>query len=457
MRWRVLLIISIGANLVLAAGWYFSKHHSAAAHLESTNAEVAASKLIRTNVVVRRQFLSWTQLESSDYPTYIANLRVIGCPEQTVRDIIIADVNALFARRRATEIVTPQQEWWRSEPDPEIAKAATEKTQALEQERRTLLTKLLGPDWEGGDLASLPRPSRRGVILDGPVLGDLPVDTKQAVAEITARGEDRLQAYLDAQRAAGKNPDPVELAKLRSQVRQDLAGVLSPAQLEEYLLRYSQDANNLRGEFGQLKYFNATPDEFRAVFRATDSFDQQLAALGDSNDPNIVAQRNSLLQQRENALKLALGPDRYRMYQVLHDPLYQQAVAQAIQSGDPSAADAIYGVNLAAQLEQNKIQSNTNVPDDLRAIQLKQLELDQLKAAAEATGQLPPEPPPQPPAPPTTPHVIEKGETVATLSLQTGVPISAIKAANPDLDFSRLKPGDVIRVPQPSLTPRSLR
>jgi len=40
---------------------------------------------------VRRQFFSWQQLESPDYQTYVANLRDIGCPEQTIRDIIIAD------------------------------------------------------------------------------------------------------------------------------------------------------------------------------------------------------------------------------------------------------------------------------------------------------------------------------------------------------------------------------
>lgn len=40
------------------------------------------------------------QVESRDYPTYIANLRAIHCPEQTVRDIIKADVASLFAPKR---------------------------------------------------------------------------------------------------------------------------------------------------------------------------------------------------------------------------------------------------------------------------------------------------------------------------------------------------------------------
>lgn len=42
----------------------------------------------------------WSQLESSDYRTYIANLRSVGCPEQTIRDIISADVDSLYATRR---------------------------------------------------------------------------------------------------------------------------------------------------------------------------------------------------------------------------------------------------------------------------------------------------------------------------------------------------------------------
>jgi hypothetical protein len=40
-------------------------------------------------------------VESADYRAYIANLRRIGCPEQTLRDIILADVNMLYTPRYA--------------------------------------------------------------------------------------------------------------------------------------------------------------------------------------------------------------------------------------------------------------------------------------------------------------------------------------------------------------------
>lgn len=448
MRWRVLLLLSLLANLILAAGFVFATRRASSARERMAAAgEEANSPLVKTNVVLRRQFLSWDHVESPDYTVYITNLRAIGCPEQTIRDIIIADVDALYARRRATEVITPEQEWWRSEPSPEVVKLAGEKLVALDIERRALLTKLLGPEWESGDLTNLPRPSHPGVALDGAILGALSADTKQAVADISARAEQRMQQYLDSMRAAGKNPDPAELARLRQQTRTELAGVLSPQQLEEYLLRYSQTANNLRSEFGKLKYFNATPDEFRSIFRATDPIDEQIELLGSGTDPVTVAQRNTLLQQRDGAIKLALGADRYRQYVELHDPLYQQAMAQAIQNGDSNSVDALYAINLVAANQQNQI-SNANLTDSQKAIELKQLELDQLKTATAASGQpLPPEPPAPPPQVPLQTHVMGKTETASALANLYGISMSDMQAANPNVDLNNVMPGQTIRIP----------
>lgn len=453
MRWRAFAFLSVGVNVLLVAGWLvLTRHPRDSALPAGPDAAQSSTNQGHPNIVLRRQFFSWQEVESSDYPTYIANLRNIGCPEQTIRDIIIADVNALYARKRATELVTPEQQWWRSEPDTNVLQLALEKIRALDEERRELLTRLLGPSWEAGDLVSLPRPSHPGVVLDGPLLGSLSADTKQAIQDVNAKSQARMQSYLDSVRQQGKQPDPVELAKLRQQTRDDLARILSPAQLEEFLLRYSEDANSLRADLGQLKYFNATPDEFRAMFRATDSIDQQLALLADSTDPNSVQARQALEAQRENALKIALGPDRYEDYQMLQDPLYRQAVAQADAAGTPDAAQTIYQINLAAASTQEAINNNTNLTSDQKAIELKQLELDQLKASNVAMDRpLPPEPPPPPPPKPT--YTLREGDSPAVIGMIYGIPESAIRAANPGVDFSQLRPGDSIFIPRRALPP----
>src|SRR5207247_5288218 len=140
-------------NLGLAAAWWISSRQQSRTTGTQADADISRQST-RTNYVVRRQIFSWREIESSDYPTYIANLRDIGCPEQTVRDIIIADVNALYARKRSLEIVTPEQQWWRTEPDTNIVQTAAARVHELEQERRELLTRLLGSNWETGDLVS---------------------------------------------------------------------------------------------------------------------------------------------------------------------------------------------------------------------------------------------------------------------------------------------------------------
>src|SRR2546422_3482056 len=135
MRGRALLWVSLGVNVALAA-MVVSLSRLYSAKPETPVIEhrpVELQKVIKTNVVVWRQNFVWNQIESDDFPTYIANLRAIGCPESTIRDIIVADVNQVFARRRATEIVTAEQQWWRSEPDLDVTQAASEKLRSEER------------------------------------------------------------------------------------------------------------------------------------------------------------------------------------------------------------------------------------------------------------------------------------------------------------------------------------
>ena len=456
MRGRVLFILSLMANLVLATGWFWTAHRNANRLSRSAIVPVleAPTPQIRTNLLIRKQFFSWQEVESDDYPAYIANLRDIGCPEQTVRDIIIADVNGLYSRKRATEIVTPEQQWWRAEPDTDVVQLATTKSRELDGERRDLLSRLLGPNWEGGDLVSLPRPMHPSVLLDGPVLGGLPNDVKQAIQQINARSQDRLTTYIEAQRAAGHPPDPVELAKFRQQTRYELAGALSPAQLEEFLLRYSQNANSLRTELGRLKYFDATADEFRALFRATDSFDQQLALLADSGDPNTAAQRRSFEEQRTAAIKNALGPQRSEQFQRLQDAGYRDAFEAAQLAGQPESASTLLELNLASQQEAARIRGQTNLSPEQIRIELKKAELKQLEATAQALGQVPvPEPEPPPKPPPAKIHTLRNGESLDFLAHLYGVKPNDLRAANPSLDFTKLKAGDSVRVPLSLLFP----
>jgi LysM repeat protein len=455
MRWRILAFILLGVNLALAfALLKSSRRENRSQQMDELASGSSGSK---TNIVLKRQYFTWREIESDDYPTYVANLRDINCPEQTIRDIIIAEVNGLYARRKALEVVTADQQWWRAEPDSNLVAVAEETSRALDEERRALLSRLLGTNWESGDLITLPRPSRPGIALDGPILGALPAETKQALEEINARSVSNLRTYLETQQRDGKNGDPAELARIREQTRSELQRVLNPAQLEEYLLRYSENSAALRVELGELKYFNATPEEFRTIFRSTDVLSQQIQLLAGATDANSVAQRKNLQDQREKAIQLALGPERYEQYQLLHDPRYRNAVASAEKAGSPESAATFYQINLATSAEIERIRLDPNLTQEQKAIELKRVDLEQTEARTLAAGQdLPPAPPEVKQAPKKT-YVVRPGDSAAVVSMIYGVPVNALRAANPNTDISRLRPGDSLNIPIANLPPPAPR
>lgn len=399
MRWRLTLWVSVGLNVALAAGWYLAVRQPAQsptpAAAPAESATSAAATVVRTNVVVRRQNLTWDMIESEDYPTYIANLRAIGCPESTIRDIIVADVTELFVERRAKEVTVPAHQWWRSDPDPEVAKAAQAKLEALEKERRDLLTRLLGPRWDvEAERAAKEELAAVEWILSGPHLGDLPAVTKQTVLDIIEGAQRRYEEQF-----ADKEPDPAAVARLRKETRDQLARVLTAEQLEEYLLRYSETAHTLRE---QLRGLDLSPEEFRRVFRLADPLDLELQVNLAGDAPAAARRRKELEQQREAALERELGPERARVYRLNQDPLFQQARLTIQQlGGEAEAVLPLYQIYQEIERETRRIQNDPSLSEDEREEQIHLLKLDQersvqglqqaFKRAQQQAGTTPPQ------------------------------------------------------------------
>jgi len=385
-RAGVVLLVSSGLNIALALALFLTyrsqQEKPLGLALVSKSPETpAAARSIKTNVVVRRQYFTWQEIESEDYPVYIANLRRIGCPESTIRDIIVAEVNTLFARKRATEIITPEQQWWRSEPDVDVSHAAAAQLQALELERQALLVQLLGPNWEGATESQV---DRWNLPLDGPVLGALSADSKQAVRNLHSRSVSRLQEHLAARQQAPQAPDPSEAARLRQETREALARVLTPAQMEEYLLRYSQTAQSLRAE---LQALELTPDEFRSLFRARDAAAQQIQLHHSGSDVASAKRREGLEGQQEAVLKQVLGSERFELYKFNQDPAFRQAQASAQKIGAPAEAVLpLYQINQAIALERERIRADASLTLEQRAAALAKMLAQQQDSLRKVLG-----------------------------------------------------------------------
>lgn len=338
--------------------------------------------LVKTNVVVRHENFTWEQIESTNYETFIKNLRAVGCPEPTIRDIIMSEVNRLYERRRLDEVVYPNYEWWRSTPDPAAVQAATEKLQALEKERRGVLTALLGPGWDAQSNELIAADG--GITLTGPILGDLSPEVKEEVYAIAARAQLKIESYQAAQRAQSKAVDPMEMVRLREEPITQLLVVLNPTQYQEYVLRFSPGAEQLRD---QMRSMELTQDQFLELFNAVSSINGQPVFYYAGNDAALLNQRQQLRAQDEAIIKSTLGEQSYATYQLNQDPLYRSSKAMAEQLGVPETLAApIYEINRATQAELDRIHKDSNMSNDEKVEALSQTQVEQQQSLEQILG-----------------------------------------------------------------------
>jgi len=350
----------------------------------ATNTPAAETNDTPKPVFTARKF-GWEQIQSdeqtktNEYQTYLDSLRAVGCPEEKVRYIVLADINELFGKKRLKEAVTHDIEWWRSEPQLNVAGALQEKGRGLEEERRVLIEKYLGAEAVESEKGEAMLWSN--VQLTGPVLGKLPPETHNAVQEICGRSIERSQSAQWARFNDGQPLNAVEMARLREQTRADLRKILGPDAMEEFLLRYSHNGHNLRNE---LRGFEPTPEEFRKILRATDAMDHQLQLEYGGVEALSPQQRERHLAQRENAIKEALGPKRYQDYLVVKDPLYRQAQATASQYGaPPKAIMPIYQMTKANESRRQKILNDAALTPQQKSEAINTVNQEQMRAVQQ--------------------------------------------------------------------------
>ena len=138
--------IAFAAGYLLASGGFSpSRKPVAGLPLAQTPAPVFTPVAASTPMPFR-----WSQLESTDYATYIANLRAVGCPEQTLHDIIAGDLASVYAQKRQSQQAAQAQA---------PAEVQAQARQTLDQEERRLLNTLLEPsptDTPSNSAASAP-------------------------------------------------------------------------------------------------------------------------------------------------------------------------------------------------------------------------------------------------------------------------------------------------------------
>jgi hypothetical protein len=380
MRLRLWLVVSIAFNVFAAVCLYVALEPLR----EPPPPEVPAytGPVLKTNVVIRHENFTWEQISSTNYVEFIKNLRAIGCPDQTINDIVASEINRIYARRRVTEVVYPNYQWWRSDADPELVQAASDKIQSLETERRTLLSSLLGAGWNTESKALIA--ARGGITLTGPVLGDMPAEVKEAAFIIIATAQEKIEAYQQEQALQGKAVDPMDMVRLREEPFVQLVTILRPPQYDEFVLRYSPAAQQLREE---MRGMDLSPDQFRDLFNAVGSIIGQPVYFYTGDDPQLLKQQQQLQAQSQALMKTVLGEQVYAAFQLNQDPVYRSSKATIQQVGAPVAdITPLYEINRATQAELNRIRNDDTLSNDEKVEALAQTQVQQQQSVQQLLG-----------------------------------------------------------------------
>ena len=312
----------------------------------------------------------WRMVESADYKKYIANLRSIGCPEETIRDIIVADVNKLFESRRKELMAGGKKfEYWKAgNPFAGMMDGdKMEKQQKLAKEKRDLLIELLGsaPE-EKFDMFAGMNPFES-------MLDFLPTEKQNKVLEMYRDMQVKMMKKFKNGQPDGE--DMKEVQKAQKEMEAELARMLTPEEYEGFQLRMSQTAMTMRM---QLSGFDPSEEEFRKVFFEKKKFDDEFSMLTSGTEDKEEREKRATAQKElNNKLKELLGEARYAEYERAQDWNYQNIAKIAERNNlGKDAAVKVYDMKKVVEAEAAKIRNDKSLTSEQRTAALKSIRVE---------------------------------------------------------------------------------
>jgi len=377
MKPKVALVISILVNIALAGVVYHfatsrtpeqSSASPAPASITAATARETRTAPAAVTIVTNQsgQSFGWQMVESADYRRYIANLRAIGCPEETIRDIITADVNKLFeSRRKEITASTNKFEFWKAGNPFEAAimdPDRIEKMQALAKEKRALLKELLGVE-----------PEEKAELFGG-------INPFESMLDFLspAKQNDVMDIFMkfqakQAKLFSGGQPDAEDMKamqKMKKEMDAEMAGILSPKEYEDFQLRMSDTAMQMRMQLASL---DPNEQEFRDIFKIKNQFDDQFGTYGMASTDKAEREKYQAAQKDMNdQLKTLLGDARYTDYTRAQDYQYQNLYRITQKNDLPKeAANKVYDMKTTADAEARKVRADSSLSADQRKAALQ--------------------------------------------------------------------------------------
>lgn len=379
MSQRKLWIASVCLNLGLGGGWAYLANRDAklAASVDTvsavTHTNFSAAPTKQMSVTITNQTptdFTWAKLETADYKQYIANLRAVGCPELTIYDIIIAELDLIYEPKlnalKGANIAMEDKFWLKAKPKPPRAANANDEIKKLEEERRNLIKDLLGlteKSW---------RVAHNYYEDSGQTRYSYLTEEQRLKLEKLEYTYEKLGG---AQRQSGGYPNE----EVRRKMLAEMKSFMSPEEIFEYEVRTSNLSRELRNN---LKTANPSEDEFRKIFTAT----YEARNLGPDAKP--ATDNAAAYTKMDETMKETLGEERYTELQRMKDPAYRQLVSAAPYLGfDKSAAVRVQAMEADVGKAVQALNANQNLTPEQRTKAMQDIRTATEKAVQNELGE----------------------------------------------------------------------
>ena len=396
MKPRGIIWLSVALNVALAAAIFLPAKKTPAPDQTPTASQTVAGTDTPPGPVTGNSALAglpfrWSQIASKDLEKYRDNLRAIGCPEPTMREIIRAVINERFGSRRRSILASFQNRYWDMVLHRElIARQKFPRTEwgqalaSLAEERQQLIADVLGRD---GMITEAERQARRAELEQQHSW--LSPEKRGQLIELEEKHQQQLVDWAETlgTRLNGipTQEDEDRLQKWQQDFDDAEKKLLTPDELAELQLRESDVADWA----GNLPGFNPTEDEWRSLTGLRSQFDESQRGLGGAGltDEERAARQNELQAGFDSAVQAALTPEQFAQYQLANNDQYQSLrnVTQRYGLPDSVAAESL-GVQQTAQTQAAQVRANDSLSPEARQAALSAIQQETEQTLSQILG-----------------------------------------------------------------------
>ncbi|MGB7748022.1 MAG: hypothetical protein WBN75_12115 [Verrucomicrobiia bacterium] len=396
MKIRLVIWLSLTLNLALAAGICRLPKSPAAPVPVATAAHPTAVASLPSpspadGSAPQETPFRWSQAASENLKIYRDNLRAIGCPEPTLREIIHSEINERFGARRRSILAAFQNQFWdrmrRGEFMDRRRRVQMEGEKLLvdlSAERQKLIADVLGQD---ALTTEVERQSRR--VEQERRLSWLSPEKRAKLIELEAQHQQLLAEWAGSigLRVNGvpTSEDEDRIQKLQQEFEDAEKQLLTPEELDELRLRESDVADWA----GSLPGFEPSEDAWRSMTEARAEYE---AAQRNLSDPGLSDEDRARLSQEadsrfQDQLKAALGDDQYAQYQRASNEQFQDLYNVAERYGLPDdVAVQAFQIQQTALAQAKQVSEDPNLSPEARQSALTAIEQETERTLSGTLG-----------------------------------------------------------------------